>query len=38
VIRTGLTLASTAAEAAAHIARETDIWKKVIAHAGIRLE
>jgi len=32
------TLASTAAEAAAHIARETDIWKKVIADAGIRLE
>ena len=32
------TLASTAAEAAAHIARETVIWKKVIADAGIRLE
>jgi tripartite-type tricarboxylate transporter receptor subunit TctC len=32
------TLASTQAEAAAHIARETEIWKKVIANAGIRLE
>jgi tripartite-type tricarboxylate transporter receptor subunit TctC len=32
------TLASTAGEAAAHIARETEIWKKVIADAGIRLE
>ncbi len=32
------TLASTQAEAAAHIARETEIWKKVIADAGIRLE
>ena len=32
------TLASTRAEAAAHIARETEIWKKVIADAGIRLE
>jgi len=32
------TLASTQAEAAAHIARETGIWKKVIADAGIRLE
>ncbi|NDH63645.1 MAG: tripartite tricarboxylate transporter substrate binding protein [Alphaproteobacteria bacterium] len=32
------TLAGTAAEAAAHIARETEIWKKVIADAGIRLE
>ena len=32
------TLASTAAEAAAHIARETEIWKKVIADAGIRLD
>ena len=32
------TLASTAAEASAHIARETEIWKKVIADAGIRLE
>ena len=26
------------AEAAAHIARETEVWKKVIADAGIRLE
>jgi hypothetical protein len=25
-------------EAATHITRETDIWKKVIADAGIRLE
>jgi tripartite-type tricarboxylate transporter receptor subunit TctC len=32
------TLASTQAEAANHIARETEIWKKVIADAGIRLE
>jgi tripartite-type tricarboxylate transporter receptor subunit TctC len=32
------TLASTQAEAAAHIARETEVWKKVIADAGIRLE
>jgi tripartite-type tricarboxylate transporter receptor subunit TctC len=32
------TLASTAAEASAHIARETEIWKKVIADAGIRLD
>ena len=32
------TLGGTAAEAAAHIARETEIWKKVIADAGIRLE
>jgi tripartite-type tricarboxylate transporter receptor subunit TctC len=32
------TLASTQAEAVAHIARETGIWKKVIADAGIRLE
>ena len=32
------TLASTQTEAAAHIARETEIWKKVIADAGIRLE
>jgi tripartite-type tricarboxylate transporter receptor subunit TctC len=32
------TVASTQAEAAAHIARETEIWKKVIAEAGIRLE
>ena len=32
------TLGGTAAEAAAHIARETEVWKKVIAEAGIRLE
>ncbi len=32
------TLASTAQEAAAHIARETEIWKKVIADAGVRLD
>ena len=32
------TLASTATEASAHIARETVIWKKVIADAGIRLD
>ena len=32
------TLGGTAAEAVAHIARETEIWKKVIADAGIRLE
>ena len=32
------TLAGTAAEAAAQIARETEIWKKVIADAGIRLD
>ena len=32
------TLAGTSDEAAAHIARETDIWKKVIADAGMRLE
>jgi len=32
------TLASTQAEAAAHIARENGIWKKVIADAGIRLD
>jgi tripartite-type tricarboxylate transporter receptor subunit TctC len=32
------TLASTQAEAAAHIAREVDIWKKVIADADIRLQ
>ena len=33
-----VTIASTADAAAAHIARETEIWKKVIADAGIRLE
>ncbi|MBM3620450.1 MAG: tripartite tricarboxylate transporter substrate binding protein [Alphaproteobacteria bacterium] len=32
------TLASTAADATAHIARETEVWRKVIAEAGIRLE
>lgn len=32
------TLAGTAAEAATQIARETEIWKKVIADAGIRLD
>jgi tripartite-type tricarboxylate transporter receptor subunit TctC len=32
------TLASTQSEAAAHIARETEIWKKVVADASIRLE
>ena len=32
------TIASTQAEAAAHIARETEVWKKVIVDAGIRLE
>jgi tripartite-type tricarboxylate transporter receptor subunit TctC len=33
-----VTLGGTMDEAAAHIARETEIWKKVIADAGIRLE
>jgi tripartite-type tricarboxylate transporter receptor subunit TctC len=33
-----VTLGGTADEAAAHIARETAVWKKVIADAGIRLE
>ena len=32
------TVASSQTEAVAHIARETEIWKKVIADAGIRLE
>ncbi|MFO1158741.1 MAG: tripartite tricarboxylate transporter substrate binding protein [Reyranellaceae bacterium] len=32
------TLGGSAADANAHIARETEIWKKVIADAGIRLE
>jgi len=32
------TLASTQSEAASHIARETAIWKKIVADAGIRLE
>ncbi len=31
-------LASTQAEAAAHIARETELWKRIIVAAGIRLE
>lgn len=33
-----VTLAGTADEAASHIARETEIWRKVIAEAGIRFE
>ncbi|MBX9943007.1 MAG: tripartite tricarboxylate transporter substrate binding protein [Reyranella sp.] len=32
------TLGGTSAEAAAHMARETEIWKKVVADAGIRFE
>ena len=32
------TLGGTAADAAAHIASETGVWKKVIAEAGIHLE
>ncbi|NDH63646.1 MAG: tripartite tricarboxylate transporter substrate binding protein [Alphaproteobacteria bacterium] len=32
------TLGGTVAGAAAHIARETEVWKKVIADAGISLE
>jgi len=32
------TLGGTQAEAAAHIARETEVWKKVIADANIRME
>ena len=32
------TLGGTTAEAASHIARETEVWKKVIADAGLRLE
>jgi tripartite-type tricarboxylate transporter receptor subunit TctC len=32
------TLAGTQAEAHRHIAREAEVWKKVIADAGIRLE
>ena len=32
------TLGGTQAEAAAHIARETEVWKKVIADAHIRME
>ena len=33
-----VTLASSREEAAAHIARETEVWKRVIADAGIRFE
>jgi tripartite-type tricarboxylate transporter receptor subunit TctC len=33
-----VTIAGTADEASAHIDRETAIWKKVIADAGIRME
>jgi len=33
-----VTLGGTADQAAVHIARETEVWKKVIADAGIRLE
>jgi tripartite-type tricarboxylate transporter receptor subunit TctC len=33
-----VTLGGTPDQAAAHIARETEVWKKVIADAGIRLE
>ena len=32
------TLGGTTAEAAAHIASETEVWKKLIADAGIRLD
>jgi tripartite-type tricarboxylate transporter receptor subunit TctC len=32
------TLAGSQAEAVAHINRETEVWKKIIADAGIRLE
>ena len=32
------TLGGTTAAAAAHIARETEIWKKLIADADIRLD
>jgi tripartite-type tricarboxylate transporter receptor subunit TctC len=32
------TLGGTVAEAEAYIARETEIWKKVVADAGIRME
>ena len=32
------TLGGTMADAAAHISRETEIWKKLIADAGIRLD
>ena len=33
-----VTLAGTADEASAYIARETEVWRKVIADAGIRME
>jgi tripartite-type tricarboxylate transporter receptor subunit TctC len=33
-----VTLGGTVDEAAAHIVRETEVWKKVIVDAGIRLE
>jgi tripartite-type tricarboxylate transporter receptor subunit TctC len=33
-----VTLGGTAEQAAAHIAHETEVWSKVIADAGIRLE
>jgi len=33
-----VTLASSREEAAAHIARETEVWKKLIVDAGIRME
>jgi tripartite-type tricarboxylate transporter receptor subunit TctC len=33
-----VTIASTIDEAANHIARETEVWKKLIADAGIRME
>lgn len=33
-----VTIASTVDEAVAHIDRETEVWKKVIADAGIRME
>jgi tripartite-type tricarboxylate transporter receptor subunit TctC len=33
-----VTLGGTTDQAVAHIARETTVWKKVIADAGIRLE
>ena len=33
-----VTLASSMDETAAHIARETEVWRKLIADAGIRME
>jgi hypothetical protein len=33
-----VTLGGTVDDAAAYIARETSIWKKLIADAGIRME